>query len=274
MKQSNNTFLIRSVALAGAATFLPLVACSSEPSPSPLTTASTTETTDPDNPSSGPGGSHDAPSTPTGNAGPTSPADCKLGPNDVCSPSPQCGCSPTQTCDIVNTKGTTACVTAGNAPMGKPCTATAGCALGLTCLFGTCHAFCDAKGTCSQPGAGACLQVQTEDGADVPNLRVCQVACELQDPNSCGGKTNAGVGACYSDGKGGTDCQEGGTHAENEKCSQEDKCGPGLVCVNTSSSSSCKRWCRLGHNDCGGTAKCAGFSNEVKVGNVVYGACP
>jgi hypothetical protein len=158
--------------------------------------------------------------------------------------------------------------------MGHPCTATAGCALGLTCIFGTCHAYCDEKQACSEGGTGACVQIETASGAAVPNLRICRVACALHDPASCGGKTNAGIGVCYVDDNGATDCQEGGPRTENQTCSATQACGPGLVCTTSSSSSTCKRWCRVGQKDCGTGKTCTGFSTEVKVGDVVYGACP
>jgi hypothetical protein len=104
---------------------------------------------------------------------------------------------------------------------------------------------------------------------------VCRVQCAPQDPSSCGGKTNAGVGVCFVDDKGGTDCQEGGTSAENQACSPQAECGPGLVCISPAGGSdTCKRWCRVGTNDCGGVAQCRGFSTKVMVGTVEYGACP
>jgi len=163
--------------------------------------------------------------------------------------------------------------------MGKPCTATAGCAQGLTCVFGTCHPFCDKPGSaCTQPGTGACVQVAAQGGAAIPNLAVCMVQCAPQDASSCGGKTNAGTGVCFVDDAGGTDCQSGGAVAENQACATADACGPGLVCITPSTGSSvCKRWCRVGQtgvNDCGGSAVCRGFSTKVMVGTVEYGACP
>ena len=209
------------------------------------------------------------------------PSNCKTAaPSNACGVVPQCGCSKSETCDVVDSKGTAKCVAFGKATMGRPCTATAGCAQGLTCVFGTCHAFCDEPGTaCSQAGAGDCVQVTAQGGAAIPNLSVCMVECAPHDPSSCGGKTNAGTGVCFVDEQGGTDCQEGGSRAENQTCSPADDCGPGLVCIKTTSGAgtaadTCKRWCRVGTNDCGGTAICRGFSTKVMVGTAEYGACP
>jgi hypothetical protein len=207
----------------------------------------------------------------------TPPSNCKTAaPSNACGVVPQCGCSKTETCDVVDAKGTAKCVAFGKAAMGKPCTATAGCAQGLTCVFGTCHAFCNTPGkACTQSGTGACVQVAAEGGTAIPNLAVCMVNCAPQDPLSCGGKTNAGTGVCFVDDQGGTDCQTGGTRTENQACTPTDDCGPGLVCVKPSTGSdSCKRWCRVGTSDCGGTAQCRGFSTKVMVGTAEYGACP
>ena len=99
--------------------------------------------------------------------------------------------------------------------------------------------------------------------------------CAPHDPLSCGGKTNAGTGVCFVSNDGTTDCQEGGSRTENQTCSPTDDCGPGLVCITPSTGSdSCKRWCRVGMSDCGGSAVCRGFSTKVMVGTVEYGACP
>ncbi|MBX3204596.1 MAG: hypothetical protein KF764_05975 [Labilithrix sp.] len=255
-----------------------LVACSSESTRAPFVAAEPDDTSAPDGASPAPTATA-TPVTPstTNDAGATTPDDdCKrAAPSNECGVVPQCGCAPTHTCDVVDSKGTARCITAGKAPMGHPCTATAGCALGLTCIFGTCHAFCnDATKACTQPGTGACAQITAQGGAAVPNLAICRVACALHDPSSCGGNTNAGIGVCYVDDQNGTDCQEGGSRAEGQTCSPSDACGPGLVCTTTNSVSTCKRWCRVGQNDCGGNRTCTGFSPEVKVGDVVYGACP
>lgn len=205
------------------------------------------------------------------------PSSCKTSPpSNACGVVPQCGCSKAETCDVVDSKGTAKCVAFGKATMGRPCTATAGCAQGLTCVFGTCHAFCDKPGTaCAQAGAGDCIQVAAQGGTAIPNLAVCTVQCAPHDPLSCGGKTNAGTGVCFVDNDGNTDCQSGGSRTENQTCSPTDDCGPGLVCIKPSTGAdTCKRWCRVGTNDCGGSAICRGFSTKVMVGTAEYGACP
>lgn len=279
----------RSALLALPATALfALAACSSEPTPRKGFAAETATT--PSTPAVEDDETDSSPLPPAPPAEEGDPADpppasnCKTAaPSNACGVVPQCGCAKTQTCDVVDASGTAKCVAFGKAAMGRPCTATAGCAQGLTCVFGTCHAFCDKPGSaCGQTGGaggltgvGACVQVNGQSGTAIPNLAVCMVQCALHDPSSCGGKTNAGVGVCFVDDKGNTDCQEGGTRAENQTCSPTDDCGPGLVCVKPATGSdACKRWCRVSTNDCGGTAQCRGFSTKVIVGTVEYGACP
>lgn len=219
----------------------------------------------------------------TGTPPPPPPADggsCKTtAPSNKCGLVPQCGCTATETCDVQDASGDVACVTAGTAAMGKPCTSTAGCAVGLTCVFGTCHAFCDAPGSaCSgaSSGTGSCIAVQNGSGAAIPSFDVCLVKCDLRDANACGGTTAAGTGACVVDSGGNTDCQAApGTHKVNETCTPSDDCGPGLVCVGPSGgTSSCKAWCRVGTTDCGAGKTCTGFQTKLVVDGVEYGACP
>lgn len=263
--------------ICGAVATVSAVACSAGEPRRPFETDEMEQAPAPEAPQD------DAPSStplPDPPAPPPEPPACKTAaPSNACGVVPQCGCAPTHTCDVADALGNVRCVTAGNAPMGQPCTATAGCALGLTCVGGTCHAFCDAPGeACARPGTGKCVQITTTGGAKIPNLAVCRVSCAPHDPTSCGGKTVAGTGVCYVDGEGGTDCLRGGEKLEDETCTPEDDCGPGLVCTtvtkNGVSTSSCKRWCRIGQDDCGAGKSCVGFATEVEVGGVAYGACP
>ena len=274
MKRSNhlNTPSISSRAYATvlSATVIAgsLLACSSGSSRAGYETTST-DSTDPGKPgASDPSASGSEQGGP-GSDGGAAAEDCKTAPpTNMCGVSPQCGCAAGKTCDVVSTGGSARCVSAGTKPMGHPCSATAECAVGMTCVFGTCHAFCSKDGEqCSQPGTGACTQVKTTEGKDVPNLAVCRVACEPYDPGTCGGAV------CIIDGDGNTECQSGGSRAEGETCSPEEECGPGLGCVTTEDKSTCRRWCRLGENDCGGDKVCTGFDPEIVVRDTAYGSC-
>jgi hypothetical protein len=198
-------------------------------------------------------------------------------PSLRCGVFPQCGCTLAETCDVQDSDGNVACVTAGKAPMGGACVGTEGCAVGLTCVFGACHPFCDNPGTeCAGAGRGACQQVTSTSGRPMTNLTVCQVTCDLRDPRACGGTTAAGTGVCNVSDDGTTDCVAGGIRTVGQTCSPTDDCGPALICAVAAGSTSgvCKKWCRVGTADCGGTLICNPFGTKVKVGTVEYGACP
>jgi hypothetical protein len=209
---------------------------------------------------------------------PDAPDTCKrTAPSNKCGLVPQCGCTLAETCDLADSSGGVGCVTAGKAVMGAPCIGTEGCAVGLTCVFGTCHAFCGNPGSaCTLPKTGGCLQVKATGGAAIPNLTVCRVACDLRDAAACGGTTAAGTGVCSVDAAGATDCAKGGTRTLGQVCTPTDDCGPALVCAvpGAAVNGTCKKWCRVGTNDCGGATACNGFGTKVMVGAVEYGACP
>ena len=63
------------------------------------------------------------------------------------------------------------------------------------------------------------------------------------------------------------DCRDGGTHTVGQTCTPTDDCGPGLVCTvsGTATAGTCKKWCRVGTNDCGGTTACNGFQTKIAV---------
>lgn len=267
------------ILLLGAVTAT-VVACSARAPRAAFTDDQPTEPAAPTNDDltsdDGPTPGDGQPPKPNGDPSPA-PACKKAPPSNACGVAPQCGCGANETCDVPDASGQAVCVAAGSVAMGQPCTRTSSCAQGLTCIFGTCHAFCDNPGrACALPGTYGCEQIKTTEGDDVPNLSICRTACAPHEPSSCGGKTTEGVGVCYADGKGGTDCQSGSAKIEGDECSPKDACGPGLVCttVKTTSKSTCKKWCRVGQADCGAGNTCNGFNPEVKVGAVVYGACP
>ena len=195
---------------------------------------------------------------------------------DVCGLVPQCGCTLAETCEVTDGSGSVGCVTAGLAAMGAACVATSGCARGLTCMFGTCHAYCDTPGSaCPTAGTGGCQQVEDAKGMAIPNLDVCRVACDLRDASACGPSGSAGTGVCTVDGAGSTDCVQGGTRTAGQPCTPADDCGPSLVCSGTAAAgNTCKRWCRMATSDCGGAVACKGFRTKVTVGAVEYGVCP
>ncbi len=262
-----------------------IAACSSAPTRAPFTddvpAAATTPAEMPEQNSTPPKTPQSGPVTTGSDAGvdaDAGPDTCvRAAPSNKCGVAPQCGCTLAQTCDVPDSSGNAECVVAGTAKMGAPCVATAGCAVGLTCLFGTCHAFCGNPGSaCNVASTGSCVQVKDTASKPVPNLSVCRIACDLRDANSCGGTTAAGSGACVLDDKNETDCATAGTAALNGSCGGAVECAAALVCVVTGSATtgSCKKWCHVGTSDCGGTTACGAFGTPLMVGGVQYGACP
>ncbi|MDB4941808.1 MAG: hypothetical protein JWP97_1342 [Labilithrix sp.] len=202
----------------------------------------------------------------------------RTAPSNACGLIAQCGCTLAQTCDIVDGKGGVGCVTAGLAAMGAACINTSGCARGLTCVFGTCHAFCDNAGSaCTIAQTGGCEQVKDSTGASLPSFEVCRVACDLRSTTACGASGAAGTGVCMVDDAGNTDCigVDGTVRAAGQSCGEAQECGPGTVCASTGSSgSTCHKWCKVGSADCGGTVQCVSFQTPVKVGPDTFGVCP
>ncbi len=246
-----------------------LACSSSERGGFETTSHDATEGAKPGAPSSG---SDDKPGTDGGTSSSPAPADdCKkVEPNEACGLAPQCGCADGKTCDVIDGSGNAKCVSAGSAPMGHPCESSGDCSVGLTCVFGTCHAYCNNPGqACTQADTGPCVQVKNTDNADIPNLAVCRVNCAPHDPSACGG----GNAVCIIDPDGNTECQTGGTKKEGEECSPADPCGPALACATADKKSACRRWCRLGEDDCGGDKTCVGFAPAIEVRGVAYGSC-
>lgn len=268
-------------AFVGALTALALAACASTAERAPFTEEKPAPTaTEPEQSAPPTKAPQSQPATTEGDAStaPDAPDTCKrTAPSNKCGLVPQCGCTLSETCDIDDSSGNVACVTAGKAVMGAPCLGTEGCAVSLTCVYGTCHAFCDNPGNkCALAKTGDCVQLKASGGTAIPNFVVCNVACDLRDATACGGTTAAGTGVCIVDEKSGTDCAKGGTRTVGQVCSPSDDCGPTLVCTVTGSATngSCKKWCRVGTSDCGGTTTCNGFGTKVMVGTVEHGACP
>jgi hypothetical protein len=198
----------------------------------------------------------------------------KVGASKTCGLAPQCGCPSDQTCDL-NTSGDTLCVgPAGINGEGNLCSNTGSCAVGLSCVWGNaCHRFCSAPGAPCGNDAGLCVQLKDNADAAIPNLMLCEVRCQLQDPNACGG---GGVG-CFpsSAGTGGSDCARAGNGAVDAPCTYLDDCQAGLGCIGVQGSQAqCRKWCRVGQNgDCGGQT-CGALNPPLVINGVTYGSCP
>ncbi len=220
---------------------------------------------------------HPDASVPPPDASSTPPPDsggcARVGPGRACGVAPQCGCSSGETCDLT-ASGDSQCV--GPAGLGVPgnhCVNAAACEVGLTCGYGqSCRPFCTTAGQpCGGANLGTCIQLKGGSGAAIPNFLVCEIKCQLHEPGSCG----LGSG-CFQSSitAGASDCYSAGSKGYNQVCVYADDCQAGYGCVGVSGGTyRCKKWCRVGQNDCGG-ATCAGFGTPLVVNNVTYGTCP
>ena len=211
-----------------------------------------------------------ADSSMTGDGGGT----CVKPPPASCGLAPQCGCGASQTCEVTDIMGDTACTGAGTAAQGHACTTTGGCAAGLTCVFGACRPYCASAGAaCGTPGTGNCQQVQNTSMVDIKNLKVCLIACALDDASSCGGlptNTTDPVASCVPTTTGATDCETAGRSTTTCGGQNPPFCAPGYACVN---SATCQKWCKVGGSGQCGAQTCGSFTTPVMIGGVEYGSC-
>jgi hypothetical protein len=280
MRLSRPTLLLLA---AGAAIGVPLAACSSATRGAGFTDDTSDAAASPGTDAGGAGPTTDTGTTAAKDAGSTVVEDtgvpvdtgvpCKTTPpSSKCGLAPQCGCTSTQTCEVLDLSGNVDCVAAGTADRGHACTGTGQCKQGLTCV-GTCHPFCDTA--CTDPKSNVCLQIKNTGGVVIPNLKVCQMNCDLRDPMACGGTNPVGTAGCdVVDDKGNTDCVQVGNVALNGTCSASARCKPALVCITTGGVSRCRTWCRMGiAGDCT-TGACGGLTPKLMVGTQEWGICP
>ncbi len=197
----------------------------------------------------------------------------KVAPSNVCGLDPQCDCQ-SGTCEVDRVKldGTTSCVAAGGAGVGKACTATTGqCAQGLTCFWGVCRPYCNsvgAGGTCSTPGTGFCRQLNDANAKAIPNLLVCSTDCTLTDAKSCGGTS----GCVFDTANNVTECYPVGVAKTCSKA--QPNCAPGLLCASNSNNVySCLPWCKVVGGSCALGKTCVSLNPAVKVSGVEFGVC-
>lgn len=189
----------------------------------------------------------------------------------ACDPVAKCGCSANQACDFLGVDGKTACLSAGTGAPYAKCDNSNGCQAGYSCVSDTCRPFCKTAADC--PGSGrTCDQVSGgSPPQNIPGFLVCSAQCDPMNPGAvCG----PGVTCLAFPGNDQTDCFVGGT-ATSGACAGKapDECAPGYVCAGPQNgTATCRKWCRVGKNDCGGKA-CSGFSPKNIVGGVEYGVC-
>jgi hypothetical protein len=163
-------------------------------------------------------------------------------------------------------------VSAGAGAQGSVCTTTSECAVGLTCIRGTCRPFCPSAGkACTGTNLGVCEQLSSSSGP-IPNLKVCAFACDPRNPSAVCGKNNC----IWDPAAKTTDCDVVGTKSESQSCTSTTDCKQGLECVKIpGQGTTCMKWCRLGYNDCSGFKDCVDEigSGGPKSGGVKLGFC-
>jgi hypothetical protein len=170
-------------------------------------------------------------------------------PSNACGLDPQCGCAANETCNIANkSTGAVSCSLAGGGPLASLCTTSSQCAKGFTCAYGACRPYCSTLNTaCTTSGTGMCTELW-ENGAAVPNGKVCTISCDLRNPSTVCGSNNCIYDASVK----AADCDKAGTKALYDACSTYNECGQGLACVNHPFyGPECEKWCRVGmDSDC------------------------
>ena len=175
-----------------------------------------------------------------------------------CDPMKQCGCGSSQQCAIIYASGKSACIDAGNNPVGSTCNQEVGygqCVPGATCVGSVCMKICMEDTDC--PTSEQCVQIGYDDDdgnfIEIPKLKVCYEGyenCEPWDETSCGDGQMCYQASDFGEKPGTFVCASpGGTSTLT--CSSTSDCAPGWVCAYDSQGGGlCRMWCRVGGSDC------------------------
>ncbi len=208
---------------------------------------------------------------------------CDTPAGSACNTWPQCGCAEDQACQVLFMSGATACVSHGSAVAGQPCPDEGlDCAIGYTCVGGSCMQYCRLNPDCLAHNTGAvCVQLLIEDADGgvlmSPQARACTQECDPMNP-AFESRCAAGM-ACFpfEDVLSGPQhwlCAAAGT--STTMCTPgAGNCAPGYVCLG-----GCHRWCRKDMADCADNQTCTKFLSQDGVtlgyysrGSDYYGYC-
>lgn len=202
---------------------------------------------------------------PAGSAGicDTPSPDAPVGPA-ACDLISQDSCDAGRACDV-DADGVRYCRDITQAqPRGALCQDATQCALSLTCVDDTCHAFCETDAICA--GAGSLCEPEVAD------TRVCTTSCDPITEMGCLVGFSCAIG--YEGSGGGrafTDCRAAGDRKENTPCADTDPCQRGLGCVD----GICVVYCRRGGmNKCSNGRDCLPLAaSPVRIGATEFGYC-
>jgi hypothetical protein len=174
---------------------------------------------------------------------------------EPCTTIPQSGCPAEHTCQVASHAGHTTCVKAGSAPVAGACSSSTDCAVGLSCVYGTCQEYCNDFHDCPGDVVG-CIQFFDDDGEAVANKKYCTIPCNPVDAANVGGTPGLlscpPQWGCYPVHSGApigtTDCYPVGPRGLGEPC--ENDCGLGLVCLNYGDHKECASVCLMGKASC------------------------
>lgn len=108
---------------------------------------------------------------------------------------------------------------------------------------------------------------------DIVNLKVCLIACTLDDASSCGGlpaNMSDPVANCVPTTTGTVDCETGGRSTTTCGGQNAPFCAPGYVCIN---GTTCQKWCKVGGSGQCGALTCGALTPPLTVGGIQYGSC-
>ena len=191
-------------------------------------------------------------------------------------------CDAGRTCALVcdsDSRPEMLCYSAGQGNPGDPCADTTDCAAGSECFefnnatcstvaqpVKTCRQFCNTDSDCV---AGSCITGVSCDGAST-SFRLCSRPC-TPTGDATGGCANGLFCFIYAGEI--TDCacrDQSRVGSVGDPCQTDEKCQPGLMCVDRGSAKSCQTICQLTSQTCPTGTTCTRLTNP---DYQVFGAC-
>ena len=196
----------------------------------------------------------------------------------TCTLVPQGGCSgSTPACDIHDDGATYCRGVTSQGTSNNHCTAETECKQGYSCIDdgaghpSWCARFCESDNNCTGTGSRCIHDLQNANGNPI-GAHVCSNAC---DPYALTGCPTGMSCQGFNDAGGDfSDCVYIGSKTVGTSCTLSSECAAGLLCVNQSNVSTCRKLCVMGNSStCPSSQTCTGFTDPLTIGTVTYGAC-